>query len=127
MGILDRFKTQPKWKSTDPTVRAAGVQEISEDEQELLASIARTDDDPRVRRAAVSKLGTVAVLADAVRSDADEGVRDEAAGVLLDIALGAYEADEPPAVPPSRRWRTCRGRRRRSTCCSSRRRRSAKA
>ena len=35
------------------------------------------------------------VLADAVRSDADEGVRDEAAGVLLDIALGAYEADEP--------------------------------
>ncbi len=95
MGILDRFKTQPKWKSTDPTVRAAGVQDITEDEQELLASIARTDDDPRVRRAAVSKLGTVAVLADAVRSDADEGVRDEAAGVLLDIALGAYEADEP--------------------------------
>src|SRR5262245_54308423 len=95
MGILDRFKTQPKWKSSDPTLRAAGVQEISEEEQDLLASIARTDDDPRVRRAAISKLGTVAVLADAVRSDADEGVRDEAAGVLLDIALGAYEADEP--------------------------------
>jgi len=94
MGILDRFKTQPKWKSSDPTMRAAGVQEISEEEQDLLASIARTDDDPRVRRAAISKLGTVAVLADAVRSDADEGVRDEAAGVLLDIALGAYEADE---------------------------------
>ena len=82
MGILDRFKTQPKWKSADPTVRAAGVQEIPEDEQDLLASLARSDDDPRVRRAAVSKLGTVAVLADAVRSDADESVRDEAAGVL---------------------------------------------
>jgi hypothetical protein len=95
MGILNRFKTQPKWKSADPAVRAAGVQEISEEEQELLASIARTDDDARVRRAAVSKLGTVAVLAEMVRSDADEGVRDEAAGVLLDIALGAYEADEP--------------------------------
>jgi len=95
MGILNRFKTQPKWKSADPTVRAAGVQEIPEDEQELLASIARGDDDPRVRRVAVSKLGTVAVLADAVRSDGDETVRDEAAGVLLDIALGAYEADEP--------------------------------
>jgi hypothetical protein len=94
MGILDRFKTQPRWKSTDPTVRAAGVQEIPEDEQDLLASIARTDDDPRVRRAAVSKLGTVAVLSDAVRTDSDESVRDEAAGVLLDIALGAYEADE---------------------------------
>ena len=95
MGILNRFKTQPKWKSADPTVRAAGVQEIPEDEQELLASIARGDGDPRVRRVAVSKLGTVAVLADAVRTDGDETVRDEAAGVLLDIALGAYEADEP--------------------------------
>jgi hypothetical protein len=98
MGILDRFKTQPKWKSADPTVRAAGVQEIPEDEQDLLASIARSDEDPRVRRAAVSKLGTVAVLADAVRSDADESVRDEAAGVLLDIALGAYEANEPASL-----------------------------
>ena len=94
MGILDRFKTQPKWKASDPAVRAAGVQEIPEDEQDLLAAIVREDDDPRVRRAAVSKLGTVAVLADTLGRDADEGVRDEAAGVLLDIALGAYEADE---------------------------------
>jgi len=98
MGILDRFKTQPKWKSEDPSVRAAGVQEIPEDEQDLLASIARDDGDPRVRRAAVSKLGTVAVLADTLRADSDEGVRDEAAGVLLDIALGAFEAEEPASL-----------------------------
>ena len=95
MSILDRFKTQPKWKSPDPSVRVAGVHELSEDEQEILAAIAREDDDPRVRRTAVSKLGTVTVLADTLRHDGDEGVRDEAAGVLLDIALGAYEADEP--------------------------------
>jgi hypothetical protein len=98
MGILDRFKTQPKWKASDPAVRAAGVQEIPEDEQDLLAAIVRDDDDPRVRRAAVSKLGTVAVLADTLGRDADEGVRDEAAGVLLDIALGAYEADEAASL-----------------------------
>src|SRR6476659_1849 len=98
MGILDRFKTQPKWKSEDPSVRAAGVQEIPEDEQDLLASIARDDGDPRVRKAAVSKLGTVAVLAETLRADADEAVRDEAAGVLLDIALGAYEAEEPASL-----------------------------
>ncbi len=98
MGILDRFKTQPKWKASDPAVRAAGVQEIPEDEQDLLAAIVREDDDPRVRRAAVSKLGTVAVLADTLGRDADEGVRDEAAGVLLDIALGAYEADEAASL-----------------------------
>ena len=64
----------------------------------LLAAIVREDDDPRVRRAAVSKLGTVAVLADTLGRDADEGVRDEAAGVLLDIALGAYEADEAASL-----------------------------
>jgi hypothetical protein len=98
MGILDRFKTQPKWKSEDPSVRAAGVHEIPEDEQDLLASIARDDGDPRVRKAAVSKLGTVAVLAETLRGDADEGVRDEAAGVLLDIALGAFEAEEPASL-----------------------------
>ena len=46
-----------------------------------------------------------------MRSDADEGVRDEAAGVLLDIALGATRPTSRPAVPPWRRWRTCRGRR----------------
>jgi hypothetical protein len=94
MGLLDRFKPQPRWKHTDPLVRVAGVQELPEDEQDLLATLARTDPDARVRRAAVSKLGTVAVLADVVRQDAEAEVRDEAAGVLLDIALGAYEASE---------------------------------
>jgi len=94
MGLLDRFKPQPRWKHADPLVRVAGVQELPEDEQDLLATLARTDPDARVRRAAVSKLGTVAVLAEVVRQEADVEVRDEAAGVLLDIALGAYEASE---------------------------------
>ena len=47
-----------------------------------------------MRRAAVSKLGTVAVLGEVIRQDSDAEVRDEASGVLLDIALGAYEASE---------------------------------
>ena len=76
----------------------AGVQELPEDDQDLLATIAREDDDPRVRRLAVSKLGSVAVLAERIRSDADPQVREEAAGVLLDIALGAYEADEAASL-----------------------------
>jgi hypothetical protein len=94
MGLLDRFKPQPRWKHADATVRMAGVQEVPEEEQELLAELARTDDDARVRRVAVSKLGNVAVLSEIARSETDAEVRDEAAGVLLDIALGAYEADE---------------------------------
>ena len=94
MGILDRFKPQPKWKHADAAVRLAGVHELPEDEQDVLAEVARTDDDARVRKAAVSKLGTVGTLAEILRADTDESVRDEAAGVLLDIALGAFEADE---------------------------------
>ena len=94
MGLLDRFKPQPRWKHPDPAVRLAGVQELPEEDQDLLAAIVRDDADPRVRRAAVSKLGSVAALAETIRRDADPQVREEAAGVLLDIALGAYEAAE---------------------------------
>ena len=98
MGILDRFKTQPKWKHPDADVRLAGVHELPEDEQDMLAEVARTDEDARVRKAAVSKLGTVGTLAEILKADADESVRDEAAGVLLDIALGAFEADEASSL-----------------------------
>ncbi|HXE79201.1 MAG TPA: DUF349 domain-containing protein, partial [Vicinamibacterales bacterium] len=98
MGLLDRFKPQPRWKHPDPAVRLAGVQELPEDDQDLLATIAREDSDPRVRRAAVSKLGSVAVLTETIRSDPDPQVREEAAGVLLDIALGAYEAPEEASL-----------------------------
>ena len=98
MRILDRFKTQPKWKHADADIRLAGVHELPEDEQDVLADVARTDGDARVRKAAVSKLGTVGTLAEILRDDADESVRDEAAGVLLDIALGAFEADEASSL-----------------------------
>jgi hypothetical protein len=98
MGLLDRFKPQPRWKHADPLVRVAGVQEVPEDEQDLLATIARTDADPRVRRAAVSKLLIVAVLSEVARHETDTQARDEAAGVLLDIALGAYSASEEASL-----------------------------
>ena len=98
MGLLDRFKTQPRWKHADPTVRVLGVQDLTDEEHEVLEELARTDPDPRVRRAAVSRLGSVAVLTEIVRREADGQVRDEAAGVLLDIALGAYEADEAASL-----------------------------
>jgi DNA repair protein SbcC/Rad50 len=98
MGLLDRFKTQPRWKHADPTIRAQGVQDLQDEEHDVLVSLARTDPDPRVRRAAVSRLGNVAVLTEVVRLETDAQVRDEAAGVLLDIALGAYEADEAASL-----------------------------
>ena len=101
------------------------MQDLQDEEHDLLVSLARTDPDPRVRRAAVSRLGNVAVLTDVVRRETDAQVRDEAAGVLLDIALGAYEADEAASLAAVEGSRRCRRWTRRSSSCSSPRRRAA--
>src|SRR5262245_12115707 len=91
MPILDRFRAQPRQKHPDPAVRLTFVQEIPIDEHDLLAEIARADDDARVRRAAAAKLMKPAALAGIARDDADEGVRAQANSMLRDIALEAFE------------------------------------
>lgn len=91
MGLLDRFRAQPKWKNADPAARAAGVEELPLDAQDVLVSIARGDVDPAVRLAAVRKVLDPVVLAEIARSDADTGVREGANEVLVDVATGAYE------------------------------------
>src|SRR5579864_6379195 len=91
MAILDRFRTHPRQKHPDPAVRLAFVQEIPLSEHELLAEMAREDDDARVRRAAVGKLLNPAALGAIAATDADEHVRLEAAAMLRDVALEAFE------------------------------------
>jgi hypothetical protein len=91
MTLLDRFRTQPREKSSDPAVRLAYVGEIPLDDRGQIAAIAREDDDVRVRKAAVAKLMDPAVLGQIARDDADEGVRDQATAMLRDIALDAFE------------------------------------
>ena len=59
MGLLERLRPHPGWK----------------------------DQDPKVRRAAVRHLGDAAVIAGLARDDPDPQVREEAAGVLLAMAL----------------------------------------
>jgi hypothetical protein len=90
MTLLDRFRTQPQ-KHPDPAVRLAHLHEIPLTERELIASIARDDDDARVRKAAVAKLLDPAALGIIAREDGDESVRDEASTMLRDIALDAFE------------------------------------
>ena len=43
MSFLDRFKLQPKYKSADPDMRVAGVQELSDSTEDMavLAALAR--------------------------------------------------------------------------------------
>ena len=90
MTLLDRFRTQPQ-KHPDPAVRLAHVGEIPLTERELIAAIAREDEDARVRKAAVAKLMDPAALGAIAQGDADETVRDEAAVMLRDIALESFE------------------------------------
>ncbi len=91
MGLFDRFRAQPKWKHADAAIRLAGVEEISLEEQGLLATLAREDADARVRRAAVRKVYDPAILKDLAARDQDPEVREEAGTVLLDLAIGAFE------------------------------------
>ncbi|MBE3134342.1 MAG: hypothetical protein IMZ55_12785, partial [Acidobacteria bacterium] len=91
MALLDRFRRPPQWKHEDPFVRITGVEELPLDRQDLLITIAREDGDARVRRAAVKKIINPSVLAEVARQDRDESVRDEAGGILRDVALGVFE------------------------------------
>ena len=75
MTLLDRFRTQSRDKHPDPAVRLAFVDELPLDDRTTIAAIAREDEDPRVRRAAVAKLMAPGALAAIARDDRDEGVR----------------------------------------------------
>jgi hypothetical protein len=91
MTLLDRFRTQTRHKHSDPAVRLAFVAEIPLDDREAIAAIAREDEDPRVRRAAVAKLMDAGALGSIARDDPDEGVRGAAHDMLRDLALDAFE------------------------------------
>jgi hypothetical protein len=87
MGFLERFRPQPKWKHPDPLIRVVGIQELDEQDGEILASLARQDADPRVRKAAIKRSGDPSVLAGALASDDEESVREEAGSRLLALAI----------------------------------------
>ena len=93
MKLLDKFRSQPEWRSEDPAVRAAAVRDLSnvDAEQELLNEIAHHDDDPSVRLEAVLRLEAVDALASIARDDGDTMVRSEAEGMLRDLAIEAED------------------------------------
>ena len=94
MNLLDKFRTQPEWQSDDPAIRAAAVREISDDEaaQEILAEIARHDQDAGVRREAVIRLEDIGVLVD-VSTDRDPSVRAEAQRTIRELLIESEDPD----------------------------------
>jgi hypothetical protein len=98
MGILEKLRPQPRWKHTDPAVRAAAVYELGPDDAEALRALAREDVEARVRRAAVARLDDVDALGDIARSDPDEDVRAEAIRGLAGLAAETDDVDRATVV-----------------------------
>lgn len=97
-GLIDRFLNKPEWQHPDPAVRAEAVLRLPSSEREALLAIARDDGEPRVRRAAARKLSDTDTLTDLVRSDPDDGVREEAASRLVHLVVHATEEETATAA-----------------------------
>lgn len=88
MSFLDRFKPQPKYRSPDPAIRLAGVAELPDDAEHwgIIAELAASDEDVRVRRAAIGRIGVPGYLARLARTERDEMLRRELGDRLVEIA-----------------------------------------
>src|SRR5688572_9954202 len=92
MTLLDRFRTpSARTRHPDPLVRLASVGEIPLTDHDAILTVARHDEDPRVRRAAVMKLLDPSGLRDVAGRDADDTVRLAAQGMLRDMALEVFD------------------------------------
>ncbi|MEO8077854.1 MAG: DUF349 domain-containing protein, partial [Acidobacteriota bacterium] len=100
MSFLDIFKAQPKWKHTDPSIRAAAIPEIPDDHehQGVVEELAEKDDDVRVRRAAIAFLGDVQLLTRLARSETDPELRREITERLVSIATSPAPNDAEAAL-----------------------------
>ncbi|HEY2749286.1 MAG TPA: DUF349 domain-containing protein [Polyangia bacterium] len=96
MGFTDLFK--PKWKHSNPEVRAEAVRALGDDEPTLLATIARNDADARVRRLAVKRIVDADVLADVAAHDPDESLRKAAIEKAEEVLVSAAVAGDARAL-----------------------------
>ena len=100
MGFFDLFR--PKWKHSNPDVRAEAVRQLDEGDLRVLAQVVRRDVDARVRRLALKKIADPELLAEVAGSDADDALRrtaaDKADEILLDAASGTDEAKAQAAL-----------------------------
>jgi hypothetical protein len=95
MSFLDRFKPQPKYRNPDPAIRLAGVAELPDDAEHwgVIAELAASDEDVRVRRAAIARIGVAGYLARLARTERDESLRRELGERLVAIANAPADTD----------------------------------
>jgi hypothetical protein len=99
MSFLDRFRPQPRWKHADPAVRASAVAEIPDyaEHRGVLIELA-SDEDVRVRRAAIPRIGAVEDLVALAGSERDEDLRRELTERLVAIANAPADGDGAAAL-----------------------------
>lgn len=95
MGLLDLFR--PRWKHSDPSVRAEAIKDLSPDDLPRLSQVARHDSDPRIRRIALKKINDPDLLGELSQHDPDEGLRRDAAEKANELLLAAALAADNEA------------------------------
>jgi hypothetical protein len=100
MSFLDRFRPQARWKHADPAIRAAAVAEIPDDAEHrgIIAELAATDEDVRVRRAAAARVSAVEQLVALVQGETDADLRRELSERLVGIATAPADSDGAAAL-----------------------------
>ena len=100
MSFLDRFKPQPKYRNPDPAIRLAGVAELPNDAEHwgVIAELAASDEDVRVRRAAIERIAAVGYLARLARTERDDSLRRELVDRLVAVAIAPAETDGDAAA-----------------------------
>jgi len=95
---LPGFLSKPRWLSKDAATRRAAV--IADNDAELVASLgrlAREDEDPGVRLAAMKRLADPGIVQGIARDDADANVRKQARALWFDLLTGAHAG--APVLP----------------------------
>src|SRR5436309_11117709 len=91
MDILDRLR--PRWRRSDPEVRAAAVRDMGARDQTRLETIARSDPDARVRRIAIKKLEDPERLDGLAQGETDEDLRAFATERAREIRAAVASSD----------------------------------
>ncbi|MFL6280050.1 MAG: hypothetical protein ACJ731_08070, partial [Vicinamibacterales bacterium] len=100
MSFLDRFKPQPRWKHTDPAIRAAAVAEIPDDAEHrgAIEELAMGDENASVRSAAIARVADTALLARLAKWERDPDLRRQVTDRLVAIATAPSDSDGDAAV-----------------------------
>jgi exonuclease SbcC len=93
--MLFRF-FKPKWKHKDPVKRRKAVAELAPDDHVLL-SLARSDEAPAVRAAAISKISDIAFIHQMLAQEQHSTVLEKANSRLRELLCG--KAENAPPLP----------------------------